>query len=74
VSHGGTLTLQAGDAGSTGSAPADLAVSRDDGYLYVLNGSDGTISGFAVNRDGSLSSIGTTPGLPAGVQAGLAAS
>ncbi len=74
LSHRGTLTLRAADAGSTGAAPADLAISKDDGYLYVLNGSDGSITGFAVNRDGSLSSIGTTTGLAAEVQAGLAAS
>jgi len=73
VGHGGTLTLQAANAGSTGSAPADMAVTGDDGYLYVLNGSGGTISGFAVNRDGSLAALGETSGVPAGVQAGLAA-
>jgi 6-phosphogluconolactonase (cycloisomerase 2 family) len=74
ASHNGTLTLQAANAGSTGAAPADMAVSSGDGYLYVLNGSAGTISGFAVNGDGSLSPLGDTSGVPVGVQAGLAAS
>jgi 6-phosphogluconolactonase len=54
-----------------GSAPADLALSRNGRFLYVRNGGTGTIGGFAVERDGSLSPIMESGGLPAG-SAGLA--
>jgi 6-phosphogluconolactonase len=54
-----------------GSAPADLALSRNGRFLYVRNGGTGTIGAFAVGRDGSLSAIMESGGLPAG-SAGLA--
>ena len=75
VEQGGLTLLDAdGRTGVTGSgtAPTDLALSHNGGYLYALNSGNQTISAFAVGADGSLISIGTVSGLPAGAN-GLAA-
>jgi 6-phosphogluconolactonase len=55
-----------------GSAPADLALSRNSHFLYVRNGGNGTIGAFAIGRDGTLSPIAGASGLPSG-SAGLVA-
>ncbi|HEV8600943.1 MAG TPA: beta-propeller fold lactonase family protein [Gemmatimonadales bacterium] len=55
-----------------GTAPIDLALSRNGGYLYALNSGTQTISAFAVGADGSLTTLATVSGLPASVN-GLAA-
>jgi hypothetical protein len=52
--------------------PADEALTKDSHYLYVLNELIGTIDGFRVERDGSLTSVGRVGGLPPNAQ-GLAA-
>lgn len=52
-------------------APLDLALSRNGRFLYVREGA-GAVSGFRVAPDGSLSSVGTVTGVPAGAQ-GIAA-
>jgi 6-phosphogluconolactonase (cycloisomerase 2 family) len=73
VARDGSLTRLTAD-GRTGSAPAgvtDLAVSRDSGYLYARLG-NGEVGGWAIEPDGTLVSLGTTAGLPAGA-AGIAA-
>ena len=50
-----------------GSAPIDLAVSRNSQFLYVLNAGTETIGAFSVNVDGSLTPVdGGASGLPAG--------
>jgi 6-phosphogluconolactonase (cycloisomerase 2 family) len=73
IEPGGDLqSLDAdGDTAPSGAGPIDLAFSRNSRYLYSLNGADASISAFAVNGDGSLTPIGTTMGLPAGLN-GLA--
>lgn len=72
----GRLTLLDADGrtGVTGpgTAPTDLALSNNGGYLYALNSGNQTISAFAVGADGSLTPIGTVSGLPASAN-GLAA-
>jgi 6-phosphogluconolactonase (cycloisomerase 2 family) len=67
----GSLTVM--DQTAVGGAPIDVDFSGGDHYLYVLNGSDDSISVLSANPDGSLSPVETVTGLPAsGV--GLAAS
>ncbi len=66
----GTLSLLTPDGrtGVTGpgTAPTDLALSRNSKYLYALNSGNGSIAVFAVGGDGSLASIAPIGGLPAG--------
>jgi 6-phosphogluconolactonase len=59
-------------ATGSGSAPADLALSRGGSFLYVLNGGVNTIRGFFVAPNGQLVVTNTISGLPDGA-AGLAA-
>jgi 6-phosphogluconolactonase (cycloisomerase 2 family) len=54
-----------------GSGPIDAGISSGGRFLYTLNGANGTISGFVVGGDGSLSPLAIVPGLPAGAN-GLA--
>jgi 6-phosphogluconolactonase len=73
VGNDGSLVLLT-PGGRTGVTPAgvtDLALSANSRYLYGRLG-NGSVAGFALNQDGSLSSIGVTAGLPAGA-AGIAA-
>jgi 6-phosphogluconolactonase len=66
--HGG-LTLVSGGVSASfpaGTAPIDLAMTRDGSFLYTLNAGAGTIGAFAVNHDGSLTSRGEAGGLTAG--------
>ncbi len=74
VSDGGSLALLDAAAASrgNGSAPTDMALSNNSRFLYVRNGGNGTISGFRVQPDGSLTPVASATGLPAGA-AGLAA-
>ena len=69
----GELTILTTD-GKTGSGTAsvtDLATSSDGRFLYARMG-DGTIGGWAIGHDGTLTPVGTFPGVPAGA-AGIAA-
>ncbi|MBI3897004.1 MAG: beta-propeller fold lactonase family protein [Gammaproteobacteria bacterium] len=66
----GQLTLldsdgRTADVGA-GTAPTDLALTRGGRFLYSRNSGNGSISGFRVDHDGKLSSVGTVAGLPAG--------
>ncbi len=64
IGHDGSLALLAAAAGTTGGAPIDMALSRNSHFLYAL--SSGTIKGFEVEGDGSLTPLATGPsGLPA---------
>lgn len=76
VAPDGSLTLLDADGvtGSTGdgSAPIDLAFTRNSQIIYSLNSGNGTLSAFHVRADGGLTPIGTTGGIPAGAN-GLAA-
>jgi 6-phosphogluconolactonase (cycloisomerase 2 family) len=74
VAPNGVLTLLHAVAGSTGagSAPTDLALSGDGRFLYVRGGGSGDVAGFRIDAGGTLTSIGSTPGVPPGSQ-GIAA-
>jgi 6-phosphogluconolactonase len=77
IGRDGELTLldPDGRTGLTGAgtSPIDAALANDGKFLYVLTGGTTTIAGFRVNGDGSLDSLGSVGGLPAG-SVGLAAS
>jgi 6-phosphogluconolactonase len=70
----GDLTVMDAIAGTTGagSSPLDAALSANSKFLFVLNAGTNTISVFEVGSDGSLGSVQTVPGLPAGA-VGMAA-
>src|SRR4051794_6230534 len=73
VGTDGSLSLLT-PGGKTGVTPAgvtDLALSSNSRFLYGRLG-DGSIAGFAVHNDGSLTGTGVSGGLPAGA-AGIAA-
>ena len=62
---------RAADTGE-GSKPIDMALTRNDRHLYVLDSGTAQLSGFSVANDGTLTPAGTTNGLPA-TAVGLAA-
>lgn len=77
VGQDGSLELLDADGRTgvtgAGSAPIDMALSGNSGFLYALNSGNGTISAFAVSlKDGSLKSIAGVGSLP-GSANGLAA-
>ena len=79
VSDGGHLSLAAPVAaklvgGESGESlfPAGLALSNNSQYLYVRNGVGGSVSGFKVREDGSLTAVTSVRGLP-DTAAGIAA-
>jgi 6-phosphogluconolactonase (cycloisomerase 2 family) len=59
-----------GVVATTNDGPIDMAVSGR--FLYAQTGSAGTVDGFRVNDDGTLTPVGVTTGLPVG-QEGIAA-
>ena len=71
VSDGGKLALLNVTAASTGGTPVDMALSNDSRFLYERNG-NGTIGGFRIEADGSLTAVTSATGIPAGSQ-GIAA-
>jgi 6-phosphogluconolactonase (cycloisomerase 2 family) len=62
-----TLLTPGGATGISGqgSTPLDLDVTRDNRFLYVFENGTGTVGGFRINRDGSLTELPDTPGLVA---------
>jgi 6-phosphogluconolactonase len=75
IGHHGDLALLAADAASTGSgsAPIDLALSRNSRFLYALGSGTHAINGFRIQSDGSLTPLSGGPGgLPAGATGLLA--
>ena len=70
----GTLSLLQSVAGNTGSgsAPIDMALSDKSRFLYVNDNAFQMVRSFAVNKDGTLTSIDSDGGLPFGIQ-GIAA-
>ena len=74
IAKGGEITLldKDGVTGSTGDGPTDMALSRDGAVLYALNGAEGSISAFAIDRRGGLDALGTANGLSPGAVTGLA--
>lgn len=76
VAPDGSLRLldASGVSAPTEAAPVDLAIARNGRFLYNVNAGTGTIGMFRINPlDGSLTSLGSVPGLPVGGAAGLAA-
>lgn len=68
IAPDGTLSLlnAGGVSAATGSHPVDLAVSTDGRFLYAVDAGEGTVSAFRIDAfDGSLTALGTVPGLPA---------
>ncbi|WP_327698978.1 lactonase family protein [Streptomyces sp. NBC_00459] len=49
----------------------DLAVTQDEKFLYVQNALSGTVDGFRVGRNGSLTKVTTATGLPAFAESGM---
>ena len=70
VTANGTVHLLNAVAGVV-SAPLDLAMTKNSKFLYVREG-NGAVTGFQVNPNGSLASVGSVTGVPAGAQ-GIAA-
>jgi 6-phosphogluconolactonase len=64
IAPDGVLTLLNPTAGTIG-APLDLGMSPDSKFLYVREGT-GSVAGFQVEQDGSLTPLGSVTGLPVG--------
>lgn len=67
-----SLITPDGRTGVAGAGPTDMALSTNSHFLYVRNGRGNSISGFAVQNNGSLQPLPGVGGLPAGA-AGLIA-
>jgi 6-phosphogluconolactonase (cycloisomerase 2 family) len=67
----GQPTLLNAVAATTNPGPIDLAASGR--FLYAETGTNGTVDGFRVGADGTLTPIGSTVGLPSGIE-GIATS
>lgn len=74
ISRDGSLTLLEVEAGTTGAgtAPIDMALSRNSSFLYVREATRGMVDGFRVESNGSLTPITSAGGVPLGAQ-GIAA-
>jgi 6-phosphogluconolactonase (cycloisomerase 2 family) len=72
VTADGTPSLVAGVAATTDAGPIDETVSANGKYLYTEAANAGAVDEFQINSDGSLSPIGSVPGLGAGIE-GIAA-
>ena len=68
----GAISVNAAIAATTGMGPIDAALSNNSKYLYILNSVSHSIGVYKVDNDGSLSSVQTVSGVPAGAN-GLAA-
>ena len=71
VAHDGQPSLIGGSPvlATTNAGPIDMTVSGR--YLYTQTGTAGTVDGFRINGDGTLTPIGVVTGLPVG-QEGIA--
>ncbi|MDQ0605065.1 6-phosphogluconolactonase (cycloisomerase 2 family) [Streptomyces canus] len=49
----------------------DLAVTQDKKFLYVQNGTSGTVDGFRIGKNGSLTKVTTATGLPPFAESGM---
>ena len=69
VAADGTPSLVAPVAATTtGAGPEDLTTSANGKYLYDEVGTAGAVDEFRINSDGSLTPIGSVPGLGAGIE------
>jgi 6-phosphogluconolactonase len=66
VGRDGGLTLASAIAGTTGAGPIDAAATRNQRFLYTLDGAAHGISAFQIGANGSLSAIPGVLGLPIG--------
>jgi 6-phosphogluconolactonase len=71
VGKDSSVSLLDGESGVAAGGVSDIALSSGSGFLYSRLG-NGTVGAFAVNHDGSLTSLPVAAGLPAGA-AGIAA-
>lgn len=73
IGAGGALSLldPSGVTAHTDAGPVDLAASPDGRFLYQQATGAGAIDEYAVNADGSLTSLGTVAGLPADNGSGI---
>jgi 6-phosphogluconolactonase (cycloisomerase 2 family) len=71
VSPRGELTLLnvvAADTGGFASVPIDLDISRDGKFLYVIASFIGTVEGFRIEKDGSLTHVSNATNFPVSMQ------
>jgi 6-phosphogluconolactonase len=71
VSSHGELSLLASRATDTGgsfSVPIDIGITGDGKFLYVLSSLIGTIKGFRIEHDGSLTPVTSVDGFPISMQ------
>ena len=64
IGDDGVLSSLDPQAGNVGIGVSDMAMAGDGHYLYAINSFEGTIKGFAVADDGSLTMITAVGGLP----------
>ncbi|WP_405833857.1 lactonase family protein [Streptomyces sp. NBC_01176] len=72
----GRLALITGDGvatppSATARGVIDLAVTKDESFLYVQNATSGTVEGFRVGGNGSLTKVTTVTGLPSFAESGM---
>jgi 6-phosphogluconolactonase (cycloisomerase 2 family) len=74
INAAGTLSLvtPSGIVATTPAGPIDMAVSSHGNFLYAQTGTAGTVEEYHVERDGTLTHLGSVTGLPAGME-GIAA-
>jgi 6-phosphogluconolactonase (cycloisomerase 2 family) len=68
VAADGTPALVAPVAATTGAEAEDLTASANGKYLYEEAGAAGALDEFRINPGGSLTPIGSIPGLGAGIE------
>ncbi|MET9759418.1 beta-propeller fold lactonase family protein [Streptomyces sp. NPDC006372] len=56
---------------ATSQGVIDIAVTKDAKFVYVQNATSGTIDGFRVGKNGSLTKVTTAEGLPAFAESGM---
>jgi 6-phosphogluconolactonase (cycloisomerase 2 family) len=67
-----SLVTPSGIVATTPAGPIDMAVSSHGNFLYAQTGTAGTVEEFHVERDGTLTRLGSVTGLPPGME-GIAA-
>ena len=73
IDNTGTVALAQSPAATGIPGAVDMAASSDGHFLYAQSGGSGTVKGFAVNSDGSLTPVGSWT-IPDGIgQEGIAA-
>jgi 6-phosphogluconolactonase (cycloisomerase 2 family) len=72
IDEDGTVVLEKSPAATGIPGAVDLAASGH--FLYAQSGASGSVKGFAVNEDGSLTPVGSWTVPDGGSQEGIAAS